>query len=142
MRLSRNCLSPLLIMALAVCAAAAEPALAQKPERVTSVEGITEYRLANGLSVLLFPDQTKQTSTVNITYLVGSRNENYGETGMALAQNLYLARTLAWDADLEKKVQTLTAAEILSAMRRHIDPEKITTMKAGDFGKAAPAAPR
>jgi zinc protease len=83
MRLSRNCLSPLLILGLAVCAAAAEPALAQKPERVTSVEGITEYRLANGLSVLLFPDQTKQTITVNITYLVGSRNENYGETGMA-----------------------------------------------------------
>ncbi len=52
-------------------------------ERVTSVEGITEYRLANGLKVLLFPDQTKPTMTVNITYLVGSAHENYGETGMA-----------------------------------------------------------
>jgi zinc protease len=52
-------------------------------ERVTSVEGITEYRLANGLSVLMFPDQTKQTVTVNITYKVGSATENYGETGMA-----------------------------------------------------------
>jgi zinc protease len=53
------------------------------PERVTTVEGITEYRLANGLRVLLFPDQTKQTITINVTYLVGSRHENYGETGMA-----------------------------------------------------------
>src|SRR6185295_7505019 len=52
-------------------------------ERVTSVEGITEYRLANGLRVLVFPDQTKQTVTVNMTYLVGSKQENYGETGMA-----------------------------------------------------------
>src|SRR5919205_4338703 len=52
-------------------------------ERVTSVEGITEYRLKNGLRVLMFPDQTKQTITVNITYLVGSATENYGETGMA-----------------------------------------------------------
>lgn len=51
--------------------------------RVTSVEGITEYRLQNGLKVLLFPDQSKSTVTVNITYLVGSRHENYGETGMA-----------------------------------------------------------
>src|SRR5713226_176444 len=51
--------------------------------RVTSVEGITEYRLDNGLRVLLFPDPTKNTITVNITFLVGSRNENYGETGMA-----------------------------------------------------------
>ena len=52
-------------------------------ERVTSVEGITEYRLTNGLRVLLFPDQSKPTTTVTITYLVGSRHENYGETGMA-----------------------------------------------------------
>ena len=51
--------------------------------KVTSVEGITEYRLPNGLRVLLFPDPTKQTITVNMTYLVGSRHENYGETGMA-----------------------------------------------------------
>jgi zinc protease len=48
-----------------------------------SVEGITEYDLPNGLRVLLFPDPTKTTTTVNITYLVGSRNEGYGETGMA-----------------------------------------------------------
>jgi zinc protease len=53
------------------------------PVRVTSVEGITEYLLGNGLRVLLFPDLSKQTATVNITYLVGSRHEGYGETGMA-----------------------------------------------------------
>ncbi|MFM7855770.1 MAG: insulinase family protein, partial [Flammeovirgaceae bacterium] len=59
-----------------------KPALAP-PTKVTTVEGITEYRLANGLRILLFPDQSKQTITVNITYLVGSKHENYGETGMA-----------------------------------------------------------
>ncbi len=53
------------------------------PKKITSVEGITEYQLDNGLKVLLFPDPSKQTITVNITYLVGSRHENYGETGMA-----------------------------------------------------------
>jgi zinc protease len=51
--------------------------------KVTSVEGITEYRLPNGLCVLLFPDQSKPTVTVNVTYMVGSRHEGYGETGMA-----------------------------------------------------------
>ena len=50
---------------------------------VAQVEGITEYRLSNGLRVLLAPDASKPTTTVNITYLVGSRHENYGETGMA-----------------------------------------------------------
>jgi zinc protease len=48
-----------------------------------SVEGFTEYRLANGLTVLLFPDASKPTTTVNVTYRVGSAYENYGETGMA-----------------------------------------------------------
>ena len=51
--------------------------------QVTSVEGITEYRLQNGLRVLLMPDASKPTVTVNVTYLVGSRHESYGETGMA-----------------------------------------------------------
>ena len=51
--------------------------------RVASVEGITEYSLPNGLRVLLFPDASKPTTTVNITYMVGSRHEGYGETGMA-----------------------------------------------------------
>ncbi|MCY1018276.1 M16 family metallopeptidase [Pyxidicoccus sp. MSG2] len=50
---------------------------------VTSVEGITEYRLPNGLRVLLFPDPTKPNVTVNVTYFVGSKHEGYGETGMA-----------------------------------------------------------
>jgi zinc protease len=54
-----------------------------RPAKVSEVEGITEYRLANGLRVLLFPDPSKPTVTVNMTYLVGSRHENYGETGMA-----------------------------------------------------------
>src|SRR3954470_8593208 len=53
------------------------------PVKVTSVEGITEYQLSNGLRVLLFPDPTKATVTVNLTYTVGSRHEGYGETGMA-----------------------------------------------------------
>ena len=51
--------------------------------RVGSVEGIDEYRLNNGLQVLLIPDDSKPTTTVNVTYRVGSRHENYGETGMA-----------------------------------------------------------
>ncbi|WP_269531810.1 pitrilysin family protein [Chitinimonas sp. BJYL2] len=54
-----------------------------KASKFTAVEGITEYRLANGLRVLLFPDASKPTTTVNVTYMVGSRHENYGETGMA-----------------------------------------------------------
>src|SRR5262245_35890913 len=51
--------------------------------KTATVEGITEYTLANGLRVLLFPDASKPKVTVNITYLVGSRHEGHGEAGMA-----------------------------------------------------------
>ena len=66
---------------LAFCAWA--QSLPQGVEKVTSVEGITEYKLNNGLHVLIFPDPSKTTATVNITYLVGSRQEGAGERGMA-----------------------------------------------------------
>ncbi|HET7526710.1 MAG TPA: pitrilysin family protein, partial [Burkholderiaceae bacterium] len=66
-----------------LCVVQAALALAALPKPVSAVEGITEYRLANGLQVLLAPDDSKPTTTVNVTYRVGSRNENYGETGMA-----------------------------------------------------------
>ena len=76
----RNLLASCGIAALALAPAANAQGIAKQ---VTSVEGITEYALPNGLRVLLFPDQSKPTATINITYLVGSRHEGYGEAGMA-----------------------------------------------------------
>ncbi len=55
----------------------------EPPQKLTSVEGITEYRLENGVQVLLFPDASKPVVTVNMTIFVGSRHEGYGEAGMA-----------------------------------------------------------
>lgn len=84
--MTRARLLPALLILL-IGALTALPAAALAPPKgaseVTRVEGITEYRLENGLRVLLFPDPSKPTVTVNITYEVGSRHENYGETGMA-----------------------------------------------------------
>ena len=72
----------LIIMRILVTAALLG-ALAFGQTKITTVEGITEYKLNNGLNVILFPDTSKPTVTVNITYLVGSRYEGYGESGMA-----------------------------------------------------------
>ena len=85
MRKSRQVCITLLVFFIAVplCAQEKSPALPKGVSRVTSVEGISQYRLANGLQVLLAPDPSKPQVVVNITYLVGSRHENYGETGMA-----------------------------------------------------------
>src|SRR5581483_9848630 len=73
--------------------------------KVTSVEGITEYRLANGLRVLLFPDASKPTVTVNITYLVGSKNEKYGETGMAHLLEHLVFKGTSKRADIWKELK-------------------------------------
>ncbi len=83
---------PKLILTLAAAFAAALPGFAQAPKgptvpegvkKVGTVEGITEYKLDNGLRILLLPDASQPKVTVNCTVFVGSRHEGYGETGMA-----------------------------------------------------------
>ncbi len=69
------------------------------------MEGITEYRLANGLRVLLFPDPTKTNATVNITYMVGSRYEDYGETGMAHLLEHLMFKGSKNHNDIKKELQ-------------------------------------
>lgn len=78
--------------------------LAASLPKLASVEGITEYHLPNGLRVLLFPDPGKPTITVNITYLVGSRHENYGETGMAHLLEHLLFKGTARHPDIPKEL--------------------------------------
>jgi zinc protease len=77
---------PVLLAATGPAWAAATDTATPLPEGVqrgAMVEGVEEFRLRNGLTVLLAPDPGKATITVNVTYRVGSRNESYGETGMA-----------------------------------------------------------
>jgi zinc protease len=72
--------------AVFVCLAAALAAQSSLPAGVVkgpSMGGITEYDYLNGLRVLLYPDAGEPKITINVTYLVGSRHEGYGETGMA-----------------------------------------------------------
>lgn len=70
-----------------------------------SIEGISEYTLANGLRVLLFPDATKPTVTVNLVYGVGSVHENYGETGMAHLLEHLLFKGTPTQADISGEMK-------------------------------------
>ncbi|THC40624.1 pitrilysin family protein [Massilia sp. Mn16-1_5] len=94
-------------------AKSAVAAAAAGPVKVTSVEGITEYRLRNGMRVLLFPDASKPTLTTNMVYMVGSRHENYGETGMAhLLEHLLFKPT----ANFGVKKGTKSPVEVLNGL--------------------------
>lgn len=79
-------LVPLFVLAaisLILPRALAEPELPAGFKKGVTVEDVSEYRLENGLRVLLYPDESTPKVTVNLTVLVGSRHEGYGETGMA-----------------------------------------------------------
>jgi zinc protease len=45
--------------------------------------------------------------------------------------------TMAWDANLERKVAALTPQQVPNALRRNLDVAAMSIVKAGDFKKAA-----
>src|SRR5262245_44574897 len=92
-----------LVAAFLVLAAQAQT-LPQGVQKVTSMEGITEYSLPNGMRVLLFPDPSKPKVTVNMTYMVGSRHEGYGETGMAHLLEHLLFKETKGGRDVKKEL--------------------------------------
>src|SRR5713226_5511855 len=90
----------LILITVAVSAQTLPTGVQQK----ASMGGITEYAYPNGLRVLLFPDPSNPKVTVNMTYLVGSRFEGYGETGMAhLLEHLNFIRSTN-NRDIKKEL--------------------------------------
>src|SRR5581483_6187087 len=60
------------------------------------------------------------------------------DTGLMaqLAAHEQLGRTMQWDEQIEKKIRSLTAAQVNAAFRKHVDPSALSIVKAGDW-KAA-----
>ncbi len=73
----------LLFLSVLVLLPGVVAAQSSEPRKVASVEGVSEYQFDNGARLLLFPEPSKPVVTVNMTVLVGSRHEGYGEAGMA-----------------------------------------------------------
>jgi zinc protease len=86
-------------------------------------DGFTAEEVAAAKSGYL---QSRQVSRAQDNELAGRLN-NF----------LFIGRTLAWDEEFERKIAALTPEQINAAMRKHIDPSKITIIKSGDFAKAA-----
>ena len=93
------------LISLLICGLLSLSVLAQPvPKFITSVEGITEYELANGLRVLLMPDAAQTNVMVNIVYKVGSRHEGYGEKGMAHLLEHMLFKQCKKFTDIKKAI--------------------------------------
>ena len=74
------------------------------PKLITTVEGIKEYELNNGLRILLMPDESQTNIAVNIVYKVGSRHEGYGESGMAHLLEHMLFKQCKKFVDIKKAI--------------------------------------
>ncbi|QWP77938.1 insulinase family protein [Lysobacter sp. K5869] len=118
-----------LALSLVLAGARAEPA--RPPQGVSAgpcVEGICEYRLSNGLRVLLFPDASRPTVTLNLVYAVGSAQENYGETGMAHLLEHMLFKGTPTHRDIPAQMK-----------KRGIDYNATTTLDHTDYYASFPA---
>ena len=62
------------------------------------------------------------------------RTKDMAITGDA-AENLYVGRTMQFQADLEQKIKDLTPEAVDAAFRKHIDPKRLSVVTAGDFKK-------
>jgi len=57
-----------------------------------------------------------------------------------LCENLSVGRSMKYYSDLEKAIRSLTGDQIISVMRRRIDPKRFFVVTAGDFAKTTAAA--
>ena len=50
-----------------------------------------------------------------------------------LGSYLFAKRTFGWDVDFENKIAALTAQDVNDALRRNLDPARLSVITAGDF---------
>ena len=105
------------------------------PQNVTKVEGAIKDVLSTVLKDGFTDDEVAAAKKGWLQSRTVSRSQDRELVG-SLIGNAYEDRTMAWGADLEKKVQGLTPAQIVEAMRRHMDLSRLSIVKAGDFDKA------
>jgi zinc protease len=55
-----------------------------------------------------------------------------------LSNYLDLGRTMAFDADIDRRVQALSVEQVNAAFRKYLDPAQLSVVKAGDFAAKKP----
>ena len=112
------------------------------PENAARLEAAFKEELARALKDGFTAEEVEQAKKGWLQQRQLSR-ANDRELAARLNQFLYYSRTLAWDADFESKIKSLTPEQINAAMRKYMTPDKLTIIKAGDFaGAKARVAPK
>ena len=105
------------------------------PQNATKLEAAFKEEVARALKDGFTDQEIKEAKSGWLQSRQVSRAQDASLASL-LVQELYLKRTLKWDETLEQNVGALTPAQIVSAMQKHIDPAKVTIVKAGNFGAA------
>jgi zinc protease len=106
------------------------------PENLTRLESAFKEELALALDKGFKPEEIAAAKTSWLQSQATARAQDR-ELSMRLNANLFYGRTMAYQADLEKKVQDLSNDQILAALHKHLDPTKLNIVRAGDFAKGA-----
>src|SRR5437867_9921325 len=99
-----------------------EAALAEELRRALA-EGFSEDEVEAGKKGLLQSRQLARSSD--------------GTVASRLASYLVLGRTFAWEEEQERRIAAMTPKAVVEAMRRYLDPAKLSVVKAGDFTNVA-----
>lgn len=108
------------------------------PQNVDKLEAVFKEEIARMLKDGFTAEEVEAAKSGYLQSRQVSRAQD-NELAGRLNSYLFFGRTLKWDADLDAKLRALTPEQINAAMRRHMDPTKITIIKAGDFAKNAAA---
>jgi len=108
------------------------------PQNIEKVEAAFREEVERALKDGFTPEEIAAAKSGYLQSRQMSRSQDNRLAG-TMASRLFQGRTLAWDEDFERQIDALTADQIVSALRRHLDPAKMTIVKAGDFAAAANA---
>jgi zinc protease len=105
------------------------------PQNVEKVEAAYREELARFVKDGVTTEEMTDAKAGIIERLKVSRSQDAGLAGK-LNEYLFTNRTLAREAELEKKIAALTLEQVNHAIRKYFTPDKITIFKAGDFAGA------
>ena len=95
---------------------------------VTGVDEEVNRLLRDGV----MPEELEKAKKGYVQQLQVQRTNDMMLASM-ISENLFVGRTMQFQADLESKIKELTPELVNTAMRKHIDPKRLSIITAGDF---------
>ena len=102
------------------------------PVNVAKVVSGVDEEVARLLRDGVTAEELKRAKDGYLQQLEVSRT-NDNMLASSLAENLYIGRTMQFQADLERRSRRLTVEAVNAALRKYIDPKQLSVVTAGDF---------